>query len=415
MTETNDNEIVCPNGTPESKILNAAIFSWAGYIYQGVCALCVALERLISDKNLGSSYYLNIEGYEDFAILDSDKHILSFHQCKNYKEPKDLTEEFKKMEDKRWYWNQKGICDIGTPLYLHAPCTFDVSHSVTNYFYKYSTIEPTGENLYAMLDDLIVEFSKKFKNFPGSTQRKRNKLLLLIEEQVIWIDKLNKEQEQSPNKSSLQQLSVENSIPFSKILEILVQPEEDYTLEDKIRTSCFYLVMYLMDFAEEETVEDKNKIERFLNAFNELGLWQKRDFIRRIFPDIDIENDPNAVAEISNSPRFMTFFDVLTLTEEELDLDNMHWRQNGVVQSPSTSYGKGVRNLRRFCTNIVRNKNVPAELLRDYSWIVADVENSVDDILQEAKFIKDVTETNYYKITKTRKVGIHTIEDKNNE
>lgn len=50
MVETNDNKIICPNGTPERKIFNAAIFSWAGYIYQGVCALCVDYGSLLSYK-----------------------------------------------------------------------------------------------------------------------------------------------------------------------------------------------------------------------------------------------------------------------------------------------------------------------------------------------------------------------------
>ena len=76
-----------PNGTREEVVLHAAIASWAGFVYQGICALCVAMEKLLSEQ-ASINWYLNIEGYEDFAILDEQKHVLSFHQCKgNYSAP----------------------------------------------------------------------------------------------------------------------------------------------------------------------------------------------------------------------------------------------------------------------------------------------------------------------------------------
>lgn len=99
-------EFIGPNGNSESIITHAAIASWAGFVYQGLCALCVAMEKLL-DEDEATTWYLNIEGYEDFAILDADKHILSFHQCKDYKAKKDWKDEFEKMVDKRAYWHQK--------------------------------------------------------------------------------------------------------------------------------------------------------------------------------------------------------------------------------------------------------------------------------------------------------------------
>lgn len=112
-------EFIGPNGNSESIITHAAIASWAGFVYQGLCALCVAMEKLL-DEDEATTWYLNIEGYEDFAILDADKHILSFHQCKDYKAKKSWKDEFEKMEDKRFYWNQKGICKSDAPLYFHT-------------------------------------------------------------------------------------------------------------------------------------------------------------------------------------------------------------------------------------------------------------------------------------------------------
>lgn len=38
-----------PNQSKLSKILFCAVSSWGGFIYQGSCALCVALEQILDD------------------------------------------------------------------------------------------------------------------------------------------------------------------------------------------------------------------------------------------------------------------------------------------------------------------------------------------------------------------------------
>ena len=136
MANQSDEEIICPNGTPISKIRFAAINNWAGFVYQGLCALCVAIEKLIDVKD-ACDWYLNVEGYEDFAILDANKRILSFHQCKDYKTSGNMTAEFRKMEDKRWYWStQKNLCEQNVPLYIHANEKYQYSNDVTPYKFK---------------------------------------------------------------------------------------------------------------------------------------------------------------------------------------------------------------------------------------------------------------------------------------
>ena len=51
-----------PNLSKLSKILFCAVSSWGGFIYQGCCALCVALEQILDDKDKVKSNFLNIEG-----------------------------------------------------------------------------------------------------------------------------------------------------------------------------------------------------------------------------------------------------------------------------------------------------------------------------------------------------------------
>lgn len=130
-----NNNNTCPNCTPITKILNSAVTSWSGFVYQGLWAMCVALDKLLVDSDAASKWYLNLEGYEDFAILDENKHILSLHQCKDYKARTSVKGECEKMEAKRLHWSQPysgGICTIQIPLYLHAPLKLALSNGIKN-------------------------------------------------------------------------------------------------------------------------------------------------------------------------------------------------------------------------------------------------------------------------------------------
>lgn len=115
----NSSETFGPNKSNLTKILNSAIVSWDGFIYQGLCALCVVLEQILQNKDDVKSMYLNLEGYDDFAILDKEKHILSFHQAKCYKSLRpNFKEDMELMEDKRKYWYDNGICAEDANLYF---------------------------------------------------------------------------------------------------------------------------------------------------------------------------------------------------------------------------------------------------------------------------------------------------------
>lgn len=409
MAKRNVNQLVCPNGTTESTVRTAAISSWAGFMYQGLCALCVALEKILDDRN-SNGYFLNIEGYEDFAILDNSMNILSFHQCKNYKASDDkIKAEFKKMEDKRWYWNtQKGKCSAATNLYMHAPITFAYTNNVIAYQYRDHTSTASIKDLCKKLDCLIEEYVQ-IHHLPGTSVRRRDRIIALMEKTVIELDTLGKTQNLS--NGVMQDQSIAHSIPFTAILDLLNQTEEKYSEEERINTSAFYINFWMQDRLMNNPQMPQDRILRFLNALSSLDSSKKADFIKRLFPDIDVFEGTNVATEISNSTRINFLFNVLTKTKDGLDLENLHWENNGVKQSPST-IGKDLRP-DEYCGKIVKNKMVPPELLRDYDWIIGDIETTVNDILKEAHLITNVEETNYYRITGNRKVGILSIEDKN--
>lgn len=393
-----------PNGTSEDVILHAAIASWAGFVYQGICALCVAMEKLLTEPT-SINWYLNIEGYEDFAILDEHKNILSFHQCKDYKSKQSWRGEFEKMEDKRYYWHQKGICKPDTPMYFHTNLNVDYSNGVVCYAYKDGSTTPNTEEIYQLLFDLVSEYCEK-ENIPVSAERCRNRLVALVEEQINFLDVQDKKV-----VNQTQQISIDNSIPFKKIDELIRNVEDDRTIDEKVRLSVFYLNFYLTERLENNPNVDANRVLAFLDRANAMNVKEKMYLIKCLFPDINIEKGLNSATEISNSPRVNFLFSLLIGTHEELDLEKMHWQNEGILQSPS-SMGND-KSPEEYCGKIAINPSLPPELLRDYDWIVGCFGHSVNDILGTVANIGRVKPIDYNDITKARKTGLLSIKDKN--
>ena len=399
-----DVKINPPNGTSEDVILHAAIASWAGFLYQGICALCVVIEKLLTEDD-AVNWYLNVEGYEDFAILDANKRILSFHQCKDYKSKQSWKGEFEKMEDKRYYWNQKGLCAADAPLYFHTNLNVDYSNGVVCYPYKNGNDVPNTVEIFNMLTDLIDKYCKK-ENFPVPVERVRNRLVAMIEQHVNFLYAMGKK---VPKQT--QQISIDNSISFDKIVNLIRSSEDERSLEDKVRLSVFYLNYFMTERLEDVSVAQSKRVIAFLDSVNNMDIKDKIHFVKCLFPDINIEIGRNAATEISNRSRVNYLFNVLTDIHDEIDLKQMHWLNEGLRQSPS-AIGSDMPP-ERYCSMIAYNPTLPPELLRDFDWIVGCLDHSVDDILGNVKDIKRVNEVNYNDITKARKTGLLSIKDKN--
>lgn len=64
-----------PNKSPITKILHSVIASWGGSIYQGCCAICVILEKILED-------HINLWGLIETLRPDFNNHfmVLSTHE-----------------------------------------------------------------------------------------------------------------------------------------------------------------------------------------------------------------------------------------------------------------------------------------------------------------------------------------------
>lgn len=404
----NSSETFGPNKSNLTKILNSAIVSWDGFIYQGLCALCVVLEQILQNKDDVKSKYLNLEGYDDFAILDKEKHILSFHQAKCYKSLKpNFKEDMKLMEDKRKYWYDNGICAEDANLYFHCNRIVDCSHSVTLYQYSNNVAAMSPTEILEYIDSLICEILE-INQYPGNVRTKRDTLISLIDEHVSFLDTESKK-----GTVSDLQLSIDNPISISEIVDLLEKDENYVSTENRVRTISFYLNFNLTGRIMDETDSsvDVSKVERFLNAYNKLPKLEKKNIIKRLFPHFDIEGRQTHTGDLTNEEVANYLYNVLTQTKE-MNLDRIHWATEGQLQSPSTLGSSKPTN--QYCGKIVKNRGtLPPELLRDYRWIVGDVRETIEDIFESAHAINKISDEEYNNISKSCKVGLLSIQDKN--
>lgn len=234
-------------------------------------------------------------------------------------------------------------------------------------------------------------------------------MISLIDEHVNFLDTEFKK----GHENDLQ-LSINNPVSVSTIVDLLENNENYVTIDDRVRTVSFYLNINLkgriMD--EKDMAIDISKVERFLEAYNKLQKQEKKNVVKRLFPHFDVEDKQTNTGDLTNEEVANYLYNVLTQTEE-MDLDKIHWATGGNLQSPSTLGSS--KPAYQYCGKIVKNRGtLPPELLRDYRWIVGDVRDTIEDIFESAHAINKISDEDYNNISKTRKVGLLSIKDKNN-
>ena len=82
------------------KLLNTAISSWSGFVYQGKVGIYHVLKEIAScDESCDCT--LQLDSLDDFAILDGNANVISLHQVKTYKSTTfgSYEKAFKQLQD----------------------------------------------------------------------------------------------------------------------------------------------------------------------------------------------------------------------------------------------------------------------------------------------------------------------------
>ena len=395
-----------------STITHSAVPNWSGYGYQGQCAMLHAIKLLLEDKDRYKGYYLSLESYEDFAIMDEAEQIVSLHQCKCYSAPEDFTDECHKISDKREYYSQK----------LHkcaddVPCFFlsniepkkALVCDVKAYEFKSGQITCDADKVIEEIESAVTDYMAKY-SCPGSEKAKVSLLANMVEQNVAAMH-----QKKSASTDFWQiATDKDNWIPFEAIINTLETPD-DAIMSEALRamaarnainthiTQCLNDDRNDTDFAQKEIV-----VQKFLNGLNSMDSDDLIKIVRRFHPHV--EWSENSTVELRSADKGNNLYTLLTSTPELNKYDTLSWNDEGILETPST-LGMDRKSVRH--AEMIRKIPVMA-FLRDYRWIVGRIDDSIDNIIDEAPSVVDSDETNESdRITRPSKMGLLSIKDKN--
>lgn len=398
-----------PYNTPLTAIEHTAMASWSGFVYQGLCALHHTLILLQRDWENAISKQLSLEAYEDFAILDSQGKIESFHQCKCYSAPSDFTDECKKMVGKEHYWkNVKGMLSATyDKMYFHSNQDNTLACGVEAYSFSPGIKKCSPLDIYTKINQVVSSIIAN-RRLSGSSQSKTDRLISAISRHVSYI---HNECIKNPGNSF--DIAVNKPIPIITFAKIIESSQEFYTKEERIETCRNYLIMALSERSMVSPGVKKERMDALIHKLESLSHTDLQNFVRRIFPDLDITATDFNMGELMNRPRANYLYNVINKTVTSLNSDTLDWKDSsGYRQSPSTIGSD--KDPEEYCVDIVNNP-YSADLRRDYRWIIGDISYSVEDIEEGAQLITGICATDYTDVTQANKIGLKDINTKNDE
>lgn len=386
--------------------------SWSGYSYQGQCAILHALILLLNDKDAVIDYYLSLESYEDFAIMDAGGRIVSLHQCKCYTSSADFTDECQKMSDKREYYSKKlHICDENVPCYFHSnitpsqPLTCDVKA------YEFLPGHTTCDlrDILKQIREKVVAYMKKY-GCSASEDTKTNLLVNMVERNVASMH----EKKQSNSADSWTIATDKNNwIPFSAIIEELEKPDgliQSETLRAIAARIAIntYMGQRLIDDSNDLDYTNKEAtVKEFLNKLNSLDSDSLVTIVRRLNPQVEWNEE--CTLELRSPEKSNNLYTLLTSTQSLDDFSTFSWNEGGILESPST-LGTDRKPI-KLAESIRKNSSIA--FLRDYRWIVGNIDETIEDIMDKAPSILDSSRNKEEeRITRPSKLGLLSINDK---
>ena len=399
--------------TKLSTIKHSAVPNWSGYGYQGQCAMLHAVKLLLDDREKVKGYYLSLESYEDFAIMDEKEQIVSLHQCKCYSAPTDFTDECQKISDKReYYCNELGKCAADVPCYFLSNITPSkvLSCGVKAYEFQSGNNTCDADKVFDLIVSNLTAYMAKY-NCQRSEKAKASVLTNMVENNVSQMH-----QKKNANSDDFWQIATDKSnwIPFTTIIDAIEEADDAIKSETLRAMVARYAInthvtKCLNDDRNEPDFTNREEIvNRFLNRLNSMDTDDLTTVVRRLHPHV--EWSENNTVEFRSSDKGENLYRLLTSTQELNDYNTLSWNDGGILETPSTLSQS--RKSVRFAEQI--RKSPVLAFLCDYRWIVGNIDDSIENIIEGAPSVTDINNPDEpERITRPSKLGLLTIDDKN--
>ena len=385
---------------------NSAIGTWSGFIYQGLCGILTALKLIEADSEGTAGYKLQLDGYEDFSIIDNAGQIVSLHQCKCIKGRTDYTEDLNKMKIKRDSLPNKRA-DIKSYFHCNEIVNIEKGLDIELYSFKNGKNKCGPGELKPIIEEVLSGLKKP--------ETEASDILAKLESRVNS-NVLNTQQLYFDSDQKLYTISRTRFIPFSDIWAICNSAMIRLDVGDML---TLIKSRYVEQFYERVGVNGGLDIlpwvEMFIIHFTELDVEGMKLFMQRIHPKEKFDYSLRSLLSVSSIERINLLFNLVM--EFHLDSDGLHWVTPNSKQTPSTLSDD--QEITLTCRQIYENRaNFDAMWI--YDWFVGKIDRrvkrgrSIPDIKKVASTITVVEEgaDTENSIFHEKTVGIMTLKDK---
>jgi hypothetical protein len=369
---------------PTDNQLNySAIGSYSGYLYQGYCAIYHALKLIFKDKEQCMDYKLKIEVDSDFSVTGPDDRIVSIHQCKCYSKSHDFKEDIKLLKEVKKDRMDQGLCGPDCKLWFHTNLPLDLTGEEEVRAYRYHNEEKfvIPSELIDLMEGMLNNITVKYGTTnPVGVQYLLGNLMEFIHETVFKVHQVS-----SQNNVTLRQATRDYSYVTIQDLWNKIETRDNSINPNAISNYVFgKVIAYLYDFIEFVKNKDKDtaNIEKFADVFSKLEDDKKMEALKRFYPHFHYENDFDAIGNYTNEDSLDALFD-LVQDAPELS-ESLDWLRKGQYETPTGMRAES--NIERICQKILRNPNNNT-ILREYDWLVANIEEKVPNIKDACKDI----------------------------
>lgn len=398
-----------------SKLNNSAIGSWAGYIYQGLCAVYVVVNMIRQDNtDKYKDYVFYLDAYEDFSIHDENGKIVSLHQCKDKKSGGDYKEAIEQMREQKKRFDDLGKCNTDTKMYFHCNTKpKNLGNDIE--MYKYHEGEETcqSEELINKIRALVTLFIQE-KNLTKPADRICNSLFRLVDEQVMTIH-----QQSMTSKEPLYEMSKKPdcALKFSKVYEIIYSDAvADYGADEFASLIKLQFILSLKDNMEErDDTNDWNNIDRthieYLADFvANIKASDFLEFCQRIQPANPVKKDVSTLKNCTNKSKTDKLLETVGKATKQQN-PSCDWSEKGKSETPVVFDNDSAI---RICRAIYGNRSNLNSLF-EYDWFVSDISESVKDMRVVLNTITSIQAELSKSIFEPKVRGILDINDFNNE
>lgn len=338
------------------KLLDTAISSWSGFVYQGKVAIYHVLKNIHYN-----TYSLQLDSIDDFSILNNQQ-IISLHQVKAKK-----STTFGTYEEAFGKLKHAGIVLSCNNLFFHLAreitnIQIDAIETTFNpiQVYKYDCIPYCSVNqIDTKIEELIIPLLPHGQQSSEYASKARKYMDNIITAKLFEIHKIV-----HLNLLTDEDAAYTQQIPFQSFIDILnidLNQEDlgdNYYLYQIKNDICRYYQEYCIDNELENTkLRCMNSFISFFNTLQEKDLIK---FIKNIIPHRtfkfeslrDYKHNSPQETEIKNI--FIYMLHQIDKEPQYIQNSLLKWNKNLVSYSPTCIYDNysGVDNI---CMNIINN------------------------------------------------------------